>query len=223
MYNDDYIIAIDENGQPYIAHAFGDGYRRAKAKYLEKVRTKSGAWRYLYTPEEVAALGRERKLRKSNKRDSSAYGQAEYDRVRSAANSARSRVKGNRAQLKKDISNAPTNAKNKVKDWAGYDERESRDIAQRNYWASKNKYGPNKGEGSKTRHLREVAETQQAKYDKTLLGKVEKTKKRAKSAKSKARITMTKYKNTTLANIRDWNEARKNRRQNKKMDNNGGR
>ena len=55
MYNDDYIIAIDENGQPYIAHAFGDGYRRAKAKYLEKVRTKSGAWRYLYTPEEVKA------------------------------------------------------------------------------------------------------------------------------------------------------------------------
>lgn len=221
MYNDDYIIAIDENGQPYIAHAFGDGYRRAKAKYLDKVRTKSGAWRYLYTPEEVAALGRERRAKKAGVKDT--QGLQEYQTAQYEANKARSRVKSNRAQLKKNISNAPTKAKNKVKDWAGYDERESRDIARKNYWASKNKYGPNKGEGSKTRHLRDVAETQQAKYDKTLLGKVEKTKSRMKRAKSKARITMTKYKNTTLANIRDWNETRKNRRQNKKMDNNGGR
>ena len=73
MYNNDYIIAVDENGQPYIAHAYatdgkgenyGRGVRNARTlggklhAYLQKVKTKTGNWRYLYTPEEVAALGR---------------------------------------------------------------------------------------------------------------------------------------------------------------------
>ena len=73
MYNNDYIIAVDENGQPYIAHAYatdgkGENYGRGVQNartlggklhaYLQKVKTKTGKWRYLYTPEEVAALGR---------------------------------------------------------------------------------------------------------------------------------------------------------------------
>ena len=73
MYNNDYIIAVDENGQPFIAHAYatdgkgenyGRGVRNARTlggklhAYLQKVKTKTGKWRYLYTPEEVAALGR---------------------------------------------------------------------------------------------------------------------------------------------------------------------
>lgn len=74
MYNNDYIIAVDENGQPYIAHAYAtddkgrntrqgvrnaiSGFRSRAHQYLQKVKTKTGNWRYLYTPEEVAALGK---------------------------------------------------------------------------------------------------------------------------------------------------------------------
>lgn len=74
MYNNDYIIAVDENGSPYIAHAYATdnkgkntargvnnavaGFRTRAHQYLQKVKTKTGKWRYLYTPEEVAALGR---------------------------------------------------------------------------------------------------------------------------------------------------------------------
>lgn len=74
MYNNDYIIAVDENGSPYIAHAYATdnkgkntargvnnavaGFRTRVPQYLQKVKTKTGKWRYLYTPEEVAALGR---------------------------------------------------------------------------------------------------------------------------------------------------------------------
>lgn len=74
MYNNDYIIAVDENGSPYIAHAYATdnkgkntargvnnavaGFRTRSHQYLQKVKTKTGKWRYLYTPEEVAALGR---------------------------------------------------------------------------------------------------------------------------------------------------------------------
>lgn len=55
MYNNDYIIAVDENGQPYIAHAFGD---RAKAAwgslsgrattYIDKIVGPNGKVRYIY-------------------------------------------------------------------------------------------------------------------------------------------------------------------------------
>ena len=74
MYNNDYIIAVDENGQPFIAHAYAtdgkgrnttkgvgnaiSGFRSRAHAYLQKVKTKTGNWRYLYTPEEVAALGK---------------------------------------------------------------------------------------------------------------------------------------------------------------------
>lgn len=55
MYNNDYVIAVDENGQPYIAHAFGD---RAKAAwgslsgrattYIDKIVGPNGKVRYIY-------------------------------------------------------------------------------------------------------------------------------------------------------------------------------
>ena len=68
MYNNDYIIAIDENGQPFIAHAYATdnkgrnsarGRRNAwgaltgrAVRYIDKVRTKSCKIRYIY-PEMV--------------------------------------------------------------------------------------------------------------------------------------------------------------------------
>ena len=55
MYNNDYIIAVDENGQPYISHAFGDGIKKKwgeltgrATKYLQKIRRPDGTYRYVY-------------------------------------------------------------------------------------------------------------------------------------------------------------------------------
>ena len=60
----DYIIAFDENGEPYIAHALGSrlsgaasNARRAGSRYLMKIQTRYGN-RYFYTPEEVQAYQR---------------------------------------------------------------------------------------------------------------------------------------------------------------------
>lgn len=55
MYNNDYIIAVDENGQPYIAHAFGDKVKAAwgsikgtATKYKDKIPIGNGKFRYVY-------------------------------------------------------------------------------------------------------------------------------------------------------------------------------
>lgn len=62
MYNNDYIVAIDENGQPYIAHAFGDKARAAwgslkgtATKYKEKIPLGNGKYRYVYEQAKKAA------------------------------------------------------------------------------------------------------------------------------------------------------------------------
>ncbi len=213
MYNDDFVIMVDESGQPYIAHAFGDGFRRAGSKYLEKVKTKSGMWRYLYTPEEVRALGQARKAKKkgvNSTEDLQSYQVAQYK-----ANQARNRVKGNRAKLK-------TDTKNKVKDWAGYDERERRNAA-----LAKMQSGT-KSDGSKSGKNLDKArkydfDKAQAEYSKTLLGRADYVKSSAKARSTILKNSIKKHGETTLSSIRDWNTARKNRRQNKRTNNNGGR
>lgn len=55
MYNNDYIIAVDANGQPYIAHAFGDGIRKKWGEltgrattYVQKIKRPDGTFRYIY-------------------------------------------------------------------------------------------------------------------------------------------------------------------------------
>jgi len=62
MYNNDYIVTIDENGQPYIAHAFGDRARAAwgslkgtATKYKEKIPLGNGKYRYVYEQAKKAA------------------------------------------------------------------------------------------------------------------------------------------------------------------------
>ena len=47
----DYIVVIDENGQPYIAHAASSSDRREGAKWYQKIKTGYG-WRYFYDPDE---------------------------------------------------------------------------------------------------------------------------------------------------------------------------
>lgn len=76
--NNNYIIAVDESGQPYIAHAFGDspGYGREKKNHKYIVRIRNGLkWRYFYTLDEYEAYMRA--LRES---DSKKYKKAK-DRV----------------------------------------------------------------------------------------------------------------------------------------------
>jgi hypothetical protein len=144
MYNNDYIVMIDENGQPFIAHAFGDKAKAAwgslsgrAVKYKDKLIGPNGKVRYIYDE-----------------------------------------VVGNNA-------------------------KRSYETAQKNYWASKNKYGPNKGEGSRTRGLREAVEASQAKYERTLRGRAEKLGKQVRSKSRRAKITMQKYGRKTLSSIKD--------------------
>lgn len=53
--NDDYVILVDENGQPYLAHKFGD---RAH-KYLMKIGEGVKA-RYFYTQQEIEAYRKQK-------------------------------------------------------------------------------------------------------------------------------------------------------------------
>ena len=56
MRNYNYYVAVDENGQPYIAHGvFSNiGNRIKNSKYYQKIKTSYG-WRYFYDPEEWKA------------------------------------------------------------------------------------------------------------------------------------------------------------------------
>lgn len=48
----DYIISVDENGEPYLEHAlFGKGGQKKDHKYYARAQDK-GRWRYFYSPEE---------------------------------------------------------------------------------------------------------------------------------------------------------------------------
>ena len=48
----DYIISVDENGEPYLEHAlFGKGSQKKDHKYYARAQDK-GRWRYFYSPEE---------------------------------------------------------------------------------------------------------------------------------------------------------------------------
>ena len=54
----DYMICIDENGSPYLAHAlFGNkkGSQKKDHKYVDRIMDKAGKWRYFYTQEEAKA------------------------------------------------------------------------------------------------------------------------------------------------------------------------
>lgn len=54
----DYMICIDENGSPCLAHAlFGNrkGGQKKDHKYVDRIMDKAGKWRYFYTQEEAKA------------------------------------------------------------------------------------------------------------------------------------------------------------------------
>ena len=55
--NKDYIVLVDENGQPYIAHAFGEH------KYIQRLLI-NGKNRYFYTREQIEAYLRRLRARR---------------------------------------------------------------------------------------------------------------------------------------------------------------
>ena len=56
MYNNDYIIAVDENGQPFIAHANGVGtWLNRAVKYIQKIPNGKGGFRYVYDKAKAGA------------------------------------------------------------------------------------------------------------------------------------------------------------------------
>lgn len=95
MYDNDYIVLIDENGQPYIAHA----------KFIDKIKTAAGKFRYFYDADELKAY---------------------YENLRNtASNAARNTV--NRVQTvatntRNTVNRTARNAKEKARDVLGYDE-----------------------------------------------------------------------------------------------------
>lgn len=65
----DYMICIDENGSPYLAHAlFGNrkGGQKKDHDYIERIIGKNGKWRYFYTQEQVKAYGNKAKKAGNN-------------------------------------------------------------------------------------------------------------------------------------------------------------
>lgn len=77
---DDYIIAIDDSGQPYIEHAFGMGsmIKRKNAKYIARIKTAKGHYRYFYTQKEWDAYKRNQEKAKERK-------QAKLDKAKEKA------------------------------------------------------------------------------------------------------------------------------------------
>lgn len=54
----DYVIAFDASGQPYISHAFWNrnkGGQKKEHKYIQRIKDKNGLWRYFYDEEEWQA------------------------------------------------------------------------------------------------------------------------------------------------------------------------
>ena len=177
MQNSNYVILIDENGQPYLSHsiwdraksayssarsAAGNAYGSARSagnravKYIEKIGDGAKA-RYFYTQDELKAY---------------------YDNARSKANNAaqqakqkaQSAVSNGKARAERmhdDIRSGLNKAADTIKDRAGVDERERAEAA----W---NKVGPNSSKKDW-----EAAEKAQAEYRKTPLGRLDYAKERA--------------------------------------------
>lgn len=61
--NNNYVILVDENGQPFIAHGLFGDLKRKGAKYIEKI-TEGAKTRYFYTQQEIEAYrNKQRELR----------------------------------------------------------------------------------------------------------------------------------------------------------------
>ena len=74
--SNDYIITVDENGEPYIAHWFGLGHKESSnnRKYIAKIATPKGI-RYFYTKADLDAYYLRQRVKNmlSRKKNSQAH------------------------------------------------------------------------------------------------------------------------------------------------------
>lgn len=206
MYNNDYIIAVDENGQPYIAHANGEGNWLNKAvKYIKKEMGPDGKMRYYYNTAKRKAgtaakmawrskAGRwidshdagiterimEKRLIRKGKKAYKSGNREDAMRYSRRANELRKEGRDEMRAAKENIAAKKKAAYDKTvgraKDWLGYDEREARDKA---YQALLNGSYNERTKAGKEHRLKE---TQDA-YSKTLLGRYDKLKSQYQVAK----------------------------------------
>ena len=127
----DYVVLFDENGQPYISHAFGDraraawssaksAYGRASStvkragqqahKYLDKIQTRSGTFRYFYDPDELKAF-----LQGGRHRAKETVEKAKQT-VGSAASKARETLRSGTERARTKVSEITTKVPERLKD-----------------------------------------------------------------------------------------------------------
>ena len=196
MYDNDYIVLIDENGQPYIAHGWRDWARSAPAaaknaartagrkatKYIEKIVDKGKA-RYFYTQDELKAY---------------------YDNLRNTASStarnAASRVRTAATNTRNAVNRTAHNAKEKARDVLGYDEFDRYERAWDRTAAAKQRAeaNPNSAYAQAEKDRAEAAEARaHEEYLRTPLG-------RARDAASRVQEMLSEFGDTTLDSIDDF-------------------
>ena len=154
----DYIIAFDENGEPYIAHALGSrlsgaasNVRRAGSRYLMKIQTKYGN-RYFYTPQEVQAYQRAK------------------SGVKKAADSAKSTVNSTKKQVNQTVKTLKSDLK-KRQTWKNAEKEVDSNLKPlRSSPDSRLKRDETKEEDA---YDKAFAAATKKTYDKTKLGKAE--------------------------------------------------
>ena len=155
MYNNDYIVAVDENGQPYIAHANGEGsWLNRTVKYIQKIPLPRGGFRYVYDRAKAGAkkawgskagrwidshdagisekLMEKRALRKAKQQAKKGNRGAEKYYAHRAMQLHQESAKERQA-AKTAVSSRYNKAKDRVKDKLGYDEREAMQKARAAY------------------------------------------------------------------------------------------
>lgn len=100
--NNDYVILINENGEPYIAHSLVGNIRSEwkSHKYVGKERLPNGKYRYFYSPEELKAFlqGVARRTKNDAKQS--------YDKAKNSARSAKDTIKKNANQTMENVRKA---------------------------------------------------------------------------------------------------------------------
>ena len=185
----DYIISVNEKGEPYLEHAlFGKGSAKDNHKWYARENIR-GKWRYWYSPEEYRSWqqGRDRQAKTEKKVSNS-------DKMRSAF---------------RQIKETGQKVAEKAKDIAGVDERQRMKSAEATLKSDST--------NALNRFKRHTDYTKaKADYDKTLLGKSERMKeefrKKAEQAvdkaKDKVKEKVDEIKTTYEDNKRQFEKAK---------------
>lgn len=192
MYNNDYIIAVDENGQPFIAHANGEGtwFNRA-VQYIKKIPKPGGGFRYIYDRAKSGAkkawgskagrwidehdagitekLMEKRALRlakKHSKKGGSGAGKYYAHRAMQLHQESAKERAAAKEKIDAKKKAAYDKTVGRAKDWLGYDEREARDKAHQAL------LNGSYNERTKAGKMHRFKETQEA-YANTPLGRLD--------------------------------------------------